>query len=196
MKRVFLSRLHEDRRGAALVEFAIVAPVLLLLLMGLMDLSYRLYIQSILSGAMQQAGRAAALETGPAALATIDQKVVSTVKEAAQNLTWESSKRSFSDYSKIAPEPFKDDNSNGLRDAGECYADVNDNNQWDANPGKTGVGGAKDSVVYTMIIRYPRVFPLAGLIGWTPTQEISAVTILKNQPFSSQNTATVVTRCA
>lgn len=184
-----------DRRGVTLIEFGLVAPVMLLLLMGLMDLSYRLYVQSILNGAMQQAGRAASLESGPGVLGDIDAKVISSVREVANNLTWESSHKAFSDYSKIGPEPFIDGNSNGQRDPGECYSDTNDNNRWDADPGKTGAGGAKDSVVYKMIIRYPRVFPLAGLMGGSPEQEISSTTILKNQPFNSQNAVTPVSRC-
>lgn len=191
-----LPALRSDRRGATLIEFAIVAPVMLLLLMGLMDLSYRLYVQAILNGAMQQAGRLASLESGPSGLDTIDANVVKNVREVAQNLTWQSSHKSFSDYTKIGPEPFIDTNGNGLRDPGECYSDINNNNQWDADPGKAGGGGAKDSVVYTMTIHYPRVFPMAGLMGWSTTQDVSSTTILKNQPFSTQNTVTPVTRCA
>ena len=195
MRRVALLHLREDRRGATVMEFALVAPVMLLLLMGLLDLSYRLYVQSILSGAMQQAGRAAALESGPGALADIDDKVVANVREVARNLTWESSRKAFSDYAKIGPEKFLDANSNGVRDPGECYSDVNNNKQWDADPGKSGIGGAKDSVVYKMTIRYPRVFPIASLMGGSTEQEISSTTILKNQPYNSQNTAAPVTRC-
>ncbi len=189
------SALRADRRGATLIEFAIVAPVMLLLLMGLMDASYRIYVQAILNGAMQQAGRQASLESGPGALATIDDNVVKTVREVARNLTWESSHKSFSDYTKIGPEPIKDLNGNGVLDPGECYSDINNNNVWDADPGKTGGGGAKDSVVYTMTIHYPRVFPMAGLMGWSEVQDVTSTTILKNQPYSTQNTVTPVTRC-
>lgn len=195
MIRPGLCRIGADQRGVTLIEFAIVAPVFLLLLMGLLDLTYRMYVTSILNGAMQQAGRSASLESGPGALTTIDAKVIKSVREVARNLTYQSTFKSFADYTKIAPEPFKDLNSNSIRDAGECYADVNDNSQWDANPGKTGVGGAKDSVVYTMSISYPRVFPMARLLGWTERQEVQSTTIFKNQPFNSQNTPTVATRC-
>lgn len=196
MTRPGLLHLRHDHRGATLVEFALVAPVMLLLLMGLMDLSYRLYVQSILNGAMQQAGRAASLESGPGALTAIDTKVVRSVREVAQNLTWESSRKAFSDYTKIGPESFIDGNGNRIRDPGECYSDVNDNKQWDADPGKNGPGGAKDSIVYKMIVRYPRVFPMAGLMGWSNEQEISSTTILRNQPYNTQNTTSPVTRCA
>lgn len=191
-----LSALRSDRRGVTLIEFAIVAPVMLLLLMGLMDLSYRIYVQAILNGAMQQAGRQASLESGPGGLGTIDDSVVRKLREVAKNLTWESSRKAFSDYTKIGPEPFIDANRNGIRDVGECYSDTNNSNQWDADPGKTGVGGAKDSVVYTMTIHYPRLFPMAGLMGWSEVQDVSSTTILKNQPYTTQNAVTPVTRCA
>jgi hypothetical protein len=188
--------LANDRRGVTLVEFAIVAPVMLLLIMGLMDLTYRLYVQAILNGAMQQAGRSASLESGPGGLDTIDANVVKNVREVARNLTWESSHKAFSDYTKIGPEPFLDANGNGMRDPGECYSDVNNNSQWDADPGKTGAGGAKDSVVYTMTIHYPRIFPLSAMLGWGSVQDVSSTTILKNQPYTTQNATAPVTRCA
>ena len=57
MRRTTIQRLRTDCRGATIIEFAIVAPVMMFLLMGLGDLLYQLYLQSILDGALQKAGR-------------------------------------------------------------------------------------------------------------------------------------------
>ena len=191
-----LSRtLRRDRRGVTLVEFALVCPVMLLMIMGLMDFGFRLYVQSILTGAMQRAGRNAALESGASQASNLDAAVVDAVHGVVANATWTSSRESFSDYTSIRPEEFTDSNSNGIRDAGECYSDVNNNNGWDANPGRAGLGGANDAVVYTMTISYPRLFPLEGWLGWTGEQELSSRTILKNQPYTSQNIVAPVVRC-
>ena len=59
----FRRSLAADAQGATVVEFAIVAPVLVLILMFLFDMGYYLYARAILGGEVQAAGRASALET-------------------------------------------------------------------------------------------------------------------------------------
>ena len=195
MTRRIRPRLLRDRRGVTLVEFALGAPVMLLLLMGLMDLGFRLYIQSILTGAMQRAGRDMALESGASRASALDAAVVSSVRQVVSNATWQSSRQSYSNYGAIAPEPFTDLNRNGVRDPGECYSDINNNSAWDQDPGRTGLGSASDTVLYTMVIRYPRIFPLGAWLGGPPYQEISSRMILMNQPYSTQNIVAPTTRC-
>jgi Flp pilus assembly protein TadG len=187
--------LLRDRRGSTIVEFAFVAPVMILLLLGIMDICHRLYVQSILTGAVQRAGRDSALETGSAKIAELDQKVVDAVRTVATNLTWDSKRSAYSNYTAIAPEPYTDTNSNSLRDPGECYADLNGNAQWDADPGKSGQGYANDTVVYTMNIHYDRLFPLVTMLGLPAIQDMSASTLLKNQPYDKSADATPVTIC-
>ena len=46
-----------DRRGVTAIEFGIVAPVLCLMILGLSDLAYQSYTQSMLEGAVQKAAR-------------------------------------------------------------------------------------------------------------------------------------------
>ena len=188
-------KLLKDRRGVTLIEFALVAPVMILLLMGMMDLCYRLYVQSILTGAMQRAGRDASLETGVAKSADLDARVVKAVREVARNLTWDSTRSAYRDYNAIAPEPFTDSNNNGLRDPGECFSDLNDNGIWDPDPAKSGQGYANETVVYTMNIHYPRLFPLGKMLGWAATQDISSTTLLKNQPYDKSSNNTPPTVC-
>jgi len=95
----------------------------------------------------------------------------------------------------VAPEPFTDSNGNGVRDPGECFTDENGNGSWDQDPGAAGQGGASAVTVYTMTATYPRLFPVAGLLGWPKTQTISATTLLKNQPYATQTTTANVTVC-
>jgi Flp pilus assembly protein TadG len=57
-----LRRLLRERQGIAAVEFGLIAPTLMLLIMGIGDLLYSTYTQSILLGAVQKAGRDATLE--------------------------------------------------------------------------------------------------------------------------------------
>lgn len=200
-------RLRRNARGVAIVEFAIVSPVMMLLLMGLGDLLYRGYAQSILSGELQKAARDSGIEGGAANATTIDNRVVSRLgpimKNLAQNCgtgaaatpVWCSTRKSYDTFTEVAPENFTDGNSNGIRDAGECFDDVNRNGTWDADPGVTGQGGASAVTLYTMNITFPRMFPVAALLGWPNRDTISATTLLKNQPYATQTTTDTVTVC-
>ena len=57
-----LDKLRSDKNGATIVEFAMVSPVLLLVLMGIFDLAFNLYLDAVLQGAMQKAGRDGSIE--------------------------------------------------------------------------------------------------------------------------------------
>jgi Flp pilus assembly protein TadG len=68
---------HEDRRGAAAVEFAIVAPLLFMLVMGFIELGRGLMVQQVLTNA-SRVGARQAITIG----ATLDQ-VTSSVTSYA-----------------------------------------------------------------------------------------------------------------
>lgn len=187
--------LRDDRRGAVLVEFAILTPVMLVMLMGLGDMLYQVYTQSILNGELQKAARDSGIEGGATNTATIDAKVQTMVKKIAPGATFTSTRKSYDTFSEVAPEPFTDSNGNGVRDPGECFTDENGNGTWDQDPGAAGQGGASAVTVYTMTATYPRLFPVAGLLGWPTTQTVSATTLLKNQPYATQTTTANVTVC-
>lgn len=187
-----------DRRGATLIEFALIAPVMLLLLMGLLDLCHHSYVQSILNGAVQTAGRRATLEGNASGTSTaaIDQAVIGQVRAVANNLTWESSRKHYASFGDVRAEPFDDSNHNNQYDIGECYSDVNGNRRWDSDAGDDGQGGANDITLYTMSVSYPRLFPLYGLMGLPNRETVSAKTLLKNQPYGAQATSTAETICS
>lgn len=188
--------LPHDERGAAMIEFAFVIPVFLLLVMGLCELAYQAYVQSVLSGAVQKAGRDATIQG--ATTSSIDSSVLTQVQAAAPRASFATGyplRKSYAQFGDIQPEPFVDTNGNNIRDTGECFTDVNGNGTWDADPGTVGQGGANDAVVYTVAVIYPRLFPLAARMGWGPIQTLSATTTLKNQPYASQQTGTYPTVC-
>ena len=187
--RAFLSRLRHDRRGATVIEFAIIAPVMIALIMGLGELLYQTYIQSILDGAVQKAGRDSALEgnADPVTDAALDAKVTSMLQTVAPNVQPIFKRTSYPSFAQVSkPELIYDTNGNGKLDPGECFDDVNNNGVWDADPGVSGQGGANDVTRYEVTITYPRLFPVVGLFGWTPTQQLVARTLLKNQPYKAQ----------
>lgn len=195
IKRLF-KRFATDTQGLTIVEFAIISPTLLVLLMGTFDLGFRAYASSVLQGEVQKAARDATLETGSTAGSALNTRVQTQVSRIIANGTWSFSRKSYSSFTRAGQaENFTDSNSNGVRDAGECYQDENGNNNWDADVGLNGQGTSDDIVVYTASVSYPRLFPMYGLLGWSSTQTISASTTLRNQPYGTQVTYTVTARC-
>ncbi|WP_174292028.1 TadE/TadG family type IV pilus assembly protein [Sphingomonas bacterium] len=196
-----IRRLRRDRRGATIIEFAIITPVMMLLLMGLMDMLFQQYAQSILTGAVQKAGRDSTIQG--ADTSAVDAKVVTMMHSllatpsqscpSTTATTWCSARFAYDNFTEVAPEPFTDSNNNGKCDNGEPFSDVNANGTWDANPGASGEGGAGSVALYTMTITYKHLFPVATMLGWSSTATIQASTLLKNQPYATQAVTPTIT---
>ncbi len=196
MRPALLKRFAADTRGLTIIEFAIISPTLLVLMMGTFDLGFRAYATSVLQGEVQKAARDATLETGSTAGSALNSRVQTQVSRIIANGTWSFSRKSYSSFTRAGQaENFTDSNSNGVRDAGECYQDENGNSNWDADVGLNGQGTSDDIVIYTASVSYPRLFPMYGLLGWSANQTISASTTLRNQPYGTQVTYTVTARC-
>lgn len=193
-----LRQLAADRSGVTLVEFAFVGPVLILMIIGLFDIAHTQYTSSILHGAMQKAGRDLTLENANSQQVNIDARVqrqLATVMPSGARIDFE--KVSHFDFADVGePEEFTDQNNDGICNNNEPYVDTNNNGGWDADRGKQGIGGARDVVLYTAIVSYPRMFPLYGMIGLPDEVRVSASTVLRNQPFDEQNDrVTTVRNC-
>lgn len=190
-----LRRLAHDRRGATLIEFAIVAPTLCMMLMVIFDLGWRQYVASALNGALMEAARMAT--TGQVPQETIDAHVRDRLAQFSREGTVDIRSDSYADFTGVGiPETITSDTAPmGTYNVGDCYQDFNGNGRWDADRGRTGMGGAEDVVRYTVSITYPRIFPVAGLMGWSNEQTITANTSLRNQPFAARGVATPPTRC-
>jgi Flp pilus assembly protein TadG len=181
-----------DEKGAVLMEFGLLIPVMALLLMGSYDIGHSIYMTTVMQGVVQKASRDSGLETGVESTTqtAIDTRVSQQVKRLAKNATVSITRRYYKSFSKAAAaqaEPYTDSNGNGACDASEPYTDENNNSIWDADGSASGQGGAKDTVVYTVRASYPRMFPLHKMIGLSATTTIEAVTVLNNQPYGDQS---------
>jgi len=187
----FIPRLARDQSGATIVEFGLISTVLVTTLLGFMDLGHSLYVQSVLQGAVQKSARDATLESGKLELQqwALDDAVRERVQHLAARSTVTFSRRYFRDFTKAAQataEPYQDINANGRCDNDEPFQDNNNNTVWDRDGGDDGQGGAKDDVVYTVRITYPRLLPIAKLVGLSENVTVEARTVLENQPFGEQ----------
>lgn len=191
-----VSRVSEDRSGAALVEFALLAPVLAITLLGLFDMAYNYYLQAQLQGAIQQAARDSTIEGATVRSAQIDARVTDAVDDIVPDAAVSFERFSYTNFSEVSqPEDFVDLDSDGRCNDGEPFEDSNGNGTWDEDRGTLGGGGARDAVLYTVTVRYPRAFGAAQIIGLPAVVETEAVTVLRNQPYGKQDSARGVGNC-
>lgn len=191
-----LRKLAADRQGATIVEFALIAPALLLTLMGLFDMAHNMYTAQMLNGAIQQAARNSTIEGAEGREAALDAIVTKAVKAISPAATVRFSRTAYQSFTSVGrPEDWTDVDNDGNCNRGEPYEDANSNGTWDRDPGQAGFGGARDAVLYTVAIEYPRLFPIAKLIpGQSELMRMKSATVLRNQPFGTADTSTPVTR--
>ena len=192
-----LMHLVRDKTGSFVIEFALILPTFLLLLLGGFDLGHSLYIQSILKGAVNEASRSSSLETAGTKLNAIDDEVRLRVKQIMPLAKVTFTRKSYFEFSDLdRAEPFEDAGAkNGKYDPGECFSDENGNGTWNADVGRDGLGGPTDIVLYTVKVEYDTLFPLYGLIGLKNQRTSTVKTVLRNQPFAEASKATVTRIC-
>lgn len=187
--RPLLARLIGESRATAVTEFALTAPVFLLVLMGIFDFGMQLYAKSVLSGAVNRAARDAALEGNNASQVAIDAAVTANVRTVFQDATLTYTRLSYDNFSDVnKAERIKTDyNANGALDPGECYYESNGISGWQANMGVSGQGGGDEVVLYTAQMQMNRLFPAWKMLGQPQVATIRATTVLRNQPFNTNS---------
>lgn len=187
-----LRRLVGDERAAAIMEFALIAPVFLLLLMGIFDFSMQLYAKSVLSGAVNHAARASALEGNNSSQTAIDAGVTAMVKNVFSNATVTYTRKAYDDFSGVGkPERLtKDVNLNNVWDPGDCHVESNGVSGWQNDRGTSGQGTGDEVVLYTASMQVTRLFPAWKMLGQPQVSTIKAATLLRNQPFGDNYMAT------
>ena len=192
--------LKSDRRGATAIEFALVAPLLIMAIMGGLDLGYEAYVRSVLQGALNDVSRAGSLE-GPdlnCAGTTTEAQIICAVKKqsdtVARNATYDFNINSFYEFSGVGrgEKLVTDYNHNGRYEPGDCFQDLNNNQMFDSVAGRTGIGGADDVVFYDVTVTMPRMLPVASLLGWSSEYDVRATTAIRNQPYTRQSTPPTV----
>ena len=188
--------LARDERGVTVVEFALIAPALMTILLGVFDVGYNLYTASVLDGAAQKAARDSSLEGAETKGLAIDDKVREAVHRVVPGAEVTFDRRAYRDYSDIhRPEEFTDVDDDGACDNDEPFEDINGNGVWDSDRGVDAMGGARDAVLYTVTVSYPRAFPLMHLLGLPDQVTSQTQTVLRNQPYGSQDRTVKVGQC-
>ena len=188
--------LLRNQDGATIVEFGLIAPTLLIMLLGMFEMGYNYYVQSQLQGSIQQAARDSTIEGAYVLQSTIDANVTEAVQDIVPGATVSFDRTSYASFQNVRqPEDYTDVNNDGQCNDNEPFEDANGNGIWDADRGSAGMGGARDAVLYTVNVTYPREFGVHKLIGLPDTVTTSASTVLRNQPYDAQNTEVTVGNC-
>jgi Flp pilus assembly protein TadG len=184
--RKAMRELSPDARGVTTIEFAVVAPMFFMLIIGCLDVGQLVYAKGVLDGAVEKAARDSSLETADTTVA--DGLVSKTIKRVLPGATVSSTRKSYYDFVNANKgEDLDDANDDGECSPGESYTDMNGNQRWDEDLGKDGNGGANDVIVYTVTVAYNPTFevPLVPL-DWT-RREITSTAVKRNQPFALQS---------
>ena len=195
MKRVSL---RQNEEGASIVEFAMIALPLCIIVMGGADLGHEAYVRSQLQGSLSHIARLASVEDPQfqASGATLEERVENTLKESMEpispggQVTLEL--ENYTDFTGVGnPEKLTRDvgGDGGYDEAdGDCFEDLNENGEFDLDTGREGFGGASDVVYYEATITMPRLFPTPKPVGLGDTMEVNATIAIRTQPYGAQKT--------
>ena len=191
-----LHQLRSDRRGISAVEFSMLAPVMILLISGTIEMGYIYMAQTSLTGAVAAAARESAA-TQESTMAARDMAMRETITEAMQPFRLADggqlsiNTRVYHDFTSSRPEDYTDANGNGRYDGpaggftGEAFTDRNGNGVWDAAGTPTAVNevGAEGDVV-----SYTASYPVRRLFGFVIDSPVtvSATSVVRNEPVKTE----------
>ena len=194
----------------AAIEFAVAAPVIIMLLLMILELGYLMTGGLLLNAGARAAARYAVtgqVTEGEARIDSIRRIVTSYVCPSSQSAGnkgycfWNSSTsqrspdgtfsplliktRVYSDARDVGqPEPYSDTlPSNGRYDPGEPFTDLNGNGIWDEDMAQAGAGGPAAFVIYDMTMPEAVSNPLFRMVLKTGLLWQKASIALQNETF-------------
>ncbi len=180
-----LQGLRRDIKGAIAVEFAIILPVAITLLVGIMEVAFMMFVSATVENAVMSASRYGAIGNTSTGLSR-EEAILEIVADNnfgvidMDDVTLTTTV--YSSFEDIGEEePYVDANASETYDAGEEYSDVNGNGQWDEDMGIAGVGGTGDIVVYQISYSTNSLTALLDFVFGSIVH--SAVIAIRNEPF-------------
>jgi Flp pilus assembly pilin Flp len=183
-----VKRFHRAEQGVTAIEFAVIAPTVMLLLFGIIEFGIIMMVYNVMEGATSISSRLGKTGFTTEGL-TRQQTILNAIKDRAGSLIDENlltvSSKFYKQFDQINdPEPYIDANGNGSYNSGETYTDINGNGQWDADMGASGYGSSGDVVVYSVSYPWPIATPIMReLIGSGGNYTITTHAVVKNEPY-------------
>jgi len=191
-----IRHLRRDARGTTIVEFGVLAPVMITLIMGAIEMGHFLSVRSTLEGAVVEAARQATAsmeideDDRDQAMRDLITKHMSAfpIAEGHQLVI---ATKAYRDFGTAYPEEFTDTNGNGVYDPGEAFIDRNGNGHWDPDLPISGtdLGSPGDVVSYTAIFVTDPYFQMIGrIMGLEGGLTLTATTVVRNEPVKKKTT--------
>ncbi|NJC33462.1 Flp pilus assembly pilin Flp [Sphingomonas jejuensis] len=187
--------LRRDRRGTTVIEFAVLAPVLILLIIGSIEMGHFVMVRSTLEGALGTAARKAMADLTATEEERDEQLRASVTRQMATFPTIDGEELEiettvYAKFGDAYPESFEDTNENGQYDGpngtfpGESFDDRNRNGVRDMATQKDGLlGGPGDVVAYRAVFPAALFFkPLGEILGLGEGITMSADIVMRNEP--------------
>lgn len=199
LKRKVLNAFAQDTLGATAVELAMIAPVLILVLVGIIELSMAMFINTVVEGSLKDASRlglTGQIQEG----SSNTQALVDMLNEASlgllglttadvttlvyENFAYVGKGEEFTDLDgdgSWTPGPYTHTDGTVYPD-GEPWVEVNGNGVYDEDFGVAGLGAQGDIVLYTVEYNWNflsgQVIPiLSGIIP------MRASIVVRNEPY-------------
>ena len=180
-----IRRLARDRSGVAAIEAAIGLPLLLVLIIGVLEVSNLFFLSATIENAVLRASRFGVTGSTQDGVTRLDQVRAIIAEQTFGRVDMDAVEIETLVYEQFGDigeaEPYTDENGSGTYDAGEPYTDVNGNGQWDDDMAVAGLGDAGDIVLYRVTYAAPS---LSGFMDWaTSNVNISATVAVRNEPY-------------
>jgi hypothetical protein len=204
---VSLRRLLADRGAVSSIEFAVLGPFVLVVILLLLETG-----SLLAGGVLLEAGTRAAARVGITGNSTGGLTREAQIRETITRHVcpaslpsptsslcfWTTSGVPLQDGSPLVltpkvyddprnigvAEPYVDNPpTNGRYDPGEAFTDVNGNGQWDADLGVAGLGGSDAFVVYTAEMPQRILNPLLRAVAGGSVYRHVASLVIRNEPF-------------
>lgn len=173
--------------GVTVVEFAFIAPVFLLIVLGVIEFSMIMFTSTVMENATTSTARLG--KTGYVSAGnTRQQEIIDNIVNKTAGLLdandIDITTTVYSNFDVVGqPEPCINPSTAPCPGTpGTNFVDTNGNGTWDSDMGLAGLGNAGDVVVYTVTYPWPIMTPLlSAIIG--NTFNITTRTVVRNEPF-------------
>ena len=191
LNRIF-GKFRQDESGSAAVEFALVGPMFVITVLGIMEVGMILSTEALMEGAVRDAARFGVTGQDEAERLEIIENIISERTIGLVDMdTAQIDVLTYGSFDVIgAPEPFVDSAPyNGVYDPGETYSDINSNGQWDPDQGLASAGQSGEVVLYRVTYNAPSMTGfLDHLIGGEDNAvQLVASIAVRNEPYDLED---------
>lgn len=178
-------KVAKNDKGSTIVEFGLVAPLVLAIVLGIVEFSGVSFAQTLLEGGAGQASRFGILGSAPDG-SSRESTIRGIIRDNAFGVIDANDVRvetlTYGSFGAIGQaEPFLDANGNGSFDEGEGFQDINGNGTRDEDQGRAGAGGADEVVLYRLTYEWDIMVPIFRPF-FGDQVVLQAATAVRNEP--------------